>query len=940
MRVCCCFLCSPIAERIVTSQKTQLAPLQPPSKTGKRKKKRVGLKGEILEDVGRMDASHSDWLTAAVNSGGGPGSSAQHSITAETGTSLLIDVPQGINDTIERLMHAAALRCYVPDFFQGVSGMPDHSPAEDGADAVLDSLDDASTDETKVEQLLLQRKQRQQENPNSNADYAYGMYLKMPFGLAKMRYELQCKKYAQGPINRLRLRGLSYLADVHPISKFIMCLRSVETPRVLLNKCVDVYLELRAIGKAAPVGAIDRASESKFHRSVHTSQGSLPAAGLGATQGGSAPQLQDGRSSPTATGTLPDDAGGLAGDEGPMRSRSVQFASSSVRGAPILGAGTSMKASTSSLRKGEIGFDSVAEGEFMDAGQSTTELHNTSSVATTAFTGFEKYLEPSFPDTAEGRTAQKKYVKHQNELPGKMLLSVVENQDQLSWCDLRAPVEDIFLQAAFLVVPHVSYVPDLSGMRSGSTSGKGNWAEQRSMKAGSLKMKRVESTMGNHAFKQHTAEVLKMTDENQKREAIKERFRAAFILTTPFTLYLKGKRVYTVDDLLRVNLRDLAMPPALETQLEVLLTAVVSKCVDAKIVPIPRDHVATAAELFTVPMFYDPKFQRSPLDPFGRPPRLQQKGSHRLVQKKLKATERRDNVVNKAHNNMNKVASVESIQEHLNQPVTLWTSSGAVGSEGAVHLQESIREGENEDDGDYHGDNSAEEMGLHVKSSLQQGSMLSLGASLLDDSVLDGKWSFHADNADAREGISRPDTRQGATPKSGRRSGSRGTQRSGADHSETEAPAGMAAQSTVERVRTMMENSEITLSNDNNVWKKSLRSYNPDATRSPPKLRKDTKQFSQDADMMTRNIEDKVFKHTFVCTHPHCGQVFARQYTYNIHLKSHELFGQYHDYKKQPQLFLDKDRAQVQATKEKQFEDRISLPPLVQAELQGKSFSR
>ena len=84
---------------------------------------------------------------------------------------------------------------------------------------------------------------------------------------------------------------------------------------------------------------------------------------------------------------------------------------------------------------------------------------------------------------------------------------------------------------------------------------------------------------------------------------------------------------------------------------------------------------------------------------------------------------------------------------------------------------------------------------------------------------------------------------------------------------------------------------------------------------------------------MTRNIEDKVFKYSFVCTHPHCGQVFARQYTYNIHLKSHALFGQYHDYKRQPQLYLDKDKSQIQATKQKQFEERISLPPLIQAEL-------
>ena len=80
------------------------------------------------------------------------------------------------------------------------------------------------------------------------------------------------------------------------------------------------------------------------------------------------------------------------------------------------------------------------------------------------------------------------------------------------------------------------------------------------------------------------------------------------------------------------------------------------------------------------------------------------------------------------------------------------------------------------------------------------------------------------------------------------------------------------------------------------------------------------KQFSQASDLMTRNIEDKVFKYSYVCTHPHCGQVFARQYTYNIHLKSHELFGQYHNYKRQPQLYLDKDMSQIAATAQRQLD--------------------
>lgn len=935
---------------VQVSSKTQLAPLQVPSKTSKRKKKRVGLKGEVIEDVGRMDASHSDWLTASANISHDTGNSSSGSggkggQTAETGTSLLIDVPQGINDTIERLMHAAALRCYVPDFFQGVQ-MPDHSCTEDGVEAILDSLGDASIDETKVEQILLQRKRRQQENPNANADYAYAMYLKMPFGLAKMRYELQCKQYAQGPINRLKMRGLTYLADVQPVSKFMVCLRSVETPRVLLNKCIDVYWELRAMGSAAPLGTIDRDSEQKFHRSVHTSQASRAQSGSHTAEGTTGPLTRGGGISGTAT---------ERGASQLLRGRSVQFASTAGEGSVADGAGAAAGQGgrlSPSLRQGEIGFESIAEGEELPPGAPADRLGSSS------ITG-----QPSFADTVQGRVEQRRHDQHQNELPGKMLLSMVENRDQLSWCDLRAPVEDIFLHAAYLVVPHVSYVPDLSAMRGasssaklGSASGSGTgsglgsglgsgWMDQRSFRTGSMKMKRVETPMGNQAFKLHTAEVLKLTDETQKREVIKERFRASFILTTPFTLYLKGKGVYTVDDLLRVNLRDLAMPAALETQLEVLLTAVVSKCVDAKIVPIPRDHLSTASELFTVPMFYDPKFQRSPLDPFGRPPRLQPgTGAHRrerLVQRRLKATERKQQSAHKAHSDFSKVASVAAIQEDLDQPVTLWASSAAAGTEGAVHLRASLAEGEDEEDDGYGGSS------LQQSKSLQEGNALSLGASLLDDVELDGKWSFHVEeSAEVNDdGISRPGTRQGrgGTPSSNRRTSSRGTQRSDAHPSGTTDTSHPSA--TTERVRAIVEGAEVPPPKDSHTWQKSLRSSQHDAARSPPKAHRESnqnkhKQFSQAADLMTRNIEDKVFKYSFVCTHPHCGQVFSRQYTYNIHLKSHELFGQYHDFKKRPQLVLDPDRAQIQAGKEKQFEDHVSLPPLVQAELQNLSISR
>ena len=69
------------------------------------------------------------------------------------------------------------------------------------------------------------------------------------------------------------------------------------------------------------------------------------------------------------------------------------------------------------------------------------------------------------------------------------MAGMVENKDKAVWCDLKATVEDIFLQAAFLVVPHISYT-----FSSEVVKGKKMNTKQRH-----------ESPMGNIAFKLHTA---------------------------------------------------------------------------------------------------------------------------------------------------------------------------------------------------------------------------------------------------------------------------------------------------------------------------------------------------------------------------------------------------------------------------------------------------
>ena len=164
----------------------------------KRRKKKliVDSDGKLVELQGQMGAAHSDWLS---QNGSNSISSTTQSAEVQPGISLLIDVPQGAEDSIERVLHAAALRCYVPEFFRGPASSGDNDGEGKGS-----------------------------RNVNEDADYAYNMYLQLPQGLAKMKYELECKKWSQGPINRLKIKGLVYLPDALPVSRFVMSLRSVE----------------------------------------------------------------------------------------------------------------------------------------------------------------------------------------------------------------------------------------------------------------------------------------------------------------------------------------------------------------------------------------------------------------------------------------------------------------------------------------------------------------------------------------------------------------------------------------------------------------------------------------------------------------------------------------------------------------------------------------
>lgn len=271
--------------------------------------------------------------------------------------------------------------------------------------------------------------------------------------------------------------------------------------------------------------------------------------------------------------------------------------------------------------------------------------------------------------------------------------------------------------------------------------------------------------------------------------------------------------------------------------------------VGGKIIPVPRDHLSTAEEMFTVPMFYDPKFQRSPFDPYGRPPRLQPKGKQKMIQHKLKAEEKMKAQKLKAHFNLDKVSTTHSIQEDLDIPVGLWNAYNSAGST-------------NRD----------------IES-------LIMGES--NKSTLDDKWSFRDVISDI-ESVYSDELSISNT------------------HSQ-----------------------QLLQSNAGHHYPSLVQAEGANNKRPGRIVYHETKS----SDKLTRSIDETVFKHTYTCTYPHCHQTFARLYTFKIHLKSHEVFGQYHEFKRKPQLYLDKDRAELADVKRYAFQRRITLPPVVEHQL-------
>ena len=161
-------------------------------------------------------------------------------------------------------------------------------------------------------------------------------------------------------------------------------------------------------------------------------------------------------------------------------------------------------------------------------------------------------------------------------LPGRLLEFHTENGH---WTGLKAPLEELLLHAGFLVCPHVVIVPD--------------GAEDDEL---------TEKEMGHNAFKNYARHLQRVDSDDERREITRGRFRAALILSTPYTLRLQAEGNYCVEDLITVNLPDLQMPKLLQMQVESLVSIAIGLSVNSKAAKVPKNYTGKDNDNFDVPM--------------------------------------------------------------------------------------------------------------------------------------------------------------------------------------------------------------------------------------------------------------------------------------------------------------------------------------------------
>lgn len=961
----------------------------------KKKTGQKGVDGKMKEFKGKMEATHQDWITNTTKTFRMKDPSTPRDITEEVlegrnpsdlqgqkppqqhptvfaGHSLLIDIPNGLNDSIERLVHAAALRCYVPDFFKGPRTDREHN---DHYSSSEESSIEEQDDDSMVSAKRMRRKRRQQEkNPNHDPNYAYQIYLQMPMGLAKVKYELDCQKWSQGIINKLRIKGLNYINDVIPVSKFIICLKNVDTPKILIDKCVDLYLELKKMGDLSkgvklPINVVDK----KVMEVGLPHSGAVMSSSSSPTPSSSTSPLTPKKDNGNRKGSFFSPSKQHREGNNDVVEGELSDKNSLTTSLPA----DSLKESLESLE--EVGHTSSNEDKALlrktsskriTFDESSLVMKNsndqlpppTTSDSTQRERDNEEPLSVDIPSTIKRPYNLSKEDLNLLEQSSKLLQEVLENTDQAEWCNLNANIEELFIQAAFLIIPHTSkrfphyndllryhlhHSPDkdikIKTFYVNEEKDEGDEEEDQTVEGdegGSVGSGRRkggkgskqhhhddEEIMGNYAFKLYMMELLQITNEEEKIELIKTRFRASVIFTSPYTLYLKNKKIITIKQLLTIDLKDLYLPKPLFIQLEILINVIIScKIVKATLLSVPRDLQTLEKDVYYTPMYYDQKFQRTPLDPYGRPIGL---GITQVKEKLKKQDLLHDKQLKQRKSELNPL-----IEEDLVREISIWEKNDHITRthhapptlhQGSGNMSEMITKKSNKMNSKKNGDqlnllkkdeNHQFDFMIHQMDDSQMSEMKQLLLPDMKQSMnrrirtvetLQSQSNRNSLVSSVTMIPERSNTAEEVVYHHGDNllPSSAKTGKTRSNHDSQRLSASIPLPSTLSN--NSNKNEEKNKNKNKNGDKKRLAVFTPS-----PQLLQDKQIFQQANDftlsthpLIDSSINSSIFTNTYICHYPHCGQIFSRLYTYKVHLRTHESFPEYFDYKRQPQLSYD-----------------------------------
>jgi hypothetical protein len=519
----------------------------------------------------------------------------------------------------------------------------------------------------------------------------------------------------------------------------------------------------------------------------------------------------------------------------------------------------------------------------------------------------------------------------------KLLVNMVEEGP---WMSLAAPIDELIMHAAYLCVPFVPYAETRSDSDLSPTRRPTD----------------MEDRMGQQEFTKHVQE-LQSLDHQQKRDCVRQRYRAALLIATPFVLSLKDQeQVRTVRDLLTVSMASQTqIPLALRTQIEVLLSVVIAVSANAKIIPTHRNYLlSNNSSSFTIPTMFDPRFQRSPYDPYGRPARLNLGHKYPHGKKQTggsngihRSTENMIDGEGVAVNGMN----LKHASDYQEIPGGLW------------EIREDEQEEENEDHLDISLNRSltaslSDQMWHFNASTISSatgglvGSDQAAGSKAvtvvtgvkLSDSVGTGAPAASVDNLHQREttwnkrdfAAVQAQRQQAETEKQVQPLNPRHLQplvHLGMRGPENKLLPDLVPTSAMDKANREAKKQRQSKQSHLHGPHPKTRSMQPKLTMklTQSELESTHRMHAYNKDIMLRMQDD--FVRPYRCSYPHCGQCFSRLYTLRVHEKSHVTFPEYHKYKRELKIFLDDDVHAVAQERQAELQERTSISQPILREL-------